>query len=815
MLVYKQKQADVPLENAEKLGKDLGVSSRTARLLLLRGIADGIEAEEFLHPGEGQLCDPFAFADMKKAVERVEKAIEQKERICIFGDYDADGVCATAILMLYLRSRGADVMYLIPSRHDEGYGMNMGTADQLLAAGVKLVITVDNGIKAVNELARCYEYGIEAVVTDHHIPGDTLPRCEACICSGTDAGYPNKNICGAGLAFKLVEAMGGRKRAMRYISLAGIATVADIVPLFGENRVLAALALRAVETRNCPGGLSALLEAAGAGRKPDSSTFGFVIGPRLNAAGRIEDATLAVNLLIEEEPKKMRAAAEKLNALNEQRRFEEAEIYNEACTMLDAGDLSSKRSIVLYNPAWNPGVVGIAAGRIAERYYRPTLLLTNGGDAVTGSARSIPGVNIHDALRFCERYFMRWGGHAFAAGVTLEEGNIGAFREAFDAYIRENVPEDAFIPVESYDDDTEFTGVTMRLAREIEEFAPFGEGNKRVLLRTDHVRVSSMQSIGQGKHLRLTLKKDGQYMNAVYFGAGDRFDEINAMGACDVLYTPGINDYNGEALQLGLRALRAAPPADAGAYLSKNDDKFADALSANILYNSTCADFSFIRTQADETIAARARGKVSGLLVLCFTKPGAARFLKLAEREGLYARMDISFSSCRGGTCAYNAAVLAPVLNKMDISRYETVVVYDTPLGMGERLCALAPNAAVFCGEPVAGDADELARELQTDRAALGGIYRALMRTKNGFYNRACMTDALIGASSRSKREVQIAARVFEELGFIRTAEDGVKPVENAPARKLEESNTFRAINAVAETNEHYMRLYKEANYGS
>ncbi len=815
MLLFEKRRAMPPPEEAESLAKDLGISARAAQLLMARGLVDGVEAEEFLHPDEGQLLDPFAFADMQKAVARIEKAIGNHERICVFGDYDADGVCATAILMLYLRERGADVMYMIPSRHDEGYGMNMNTAEQLSAAGVTLVITVDNGVKAVDELARCYALGIEAIVTDHHIAGDTLPRCEALLCTGADKGYPNPYICGAGLAFKLVEALGGRKNAMRYISLAGIATVADIVPLFGENRVFAALAMEAVAKKRCPKGLVALLEAAG--KYPDnitSYTFGFVIGPRLNAAGRIEDASLAVDLLIGEDAAQTRAAAQRLNTLNEQRRQEEAEIYASASAMLDADDLCSKRSIVLYDPTWNPGVVGIAAGRVAEKYYKPTVLLTGQGGAVAGSARSIPGVNIHDALKACEGYFTRFGGHAFAAGVTLTEDNIAPFRESFDAYIKANVPEEAFISRASYDDEAQFTGVTMRLAREIDAFSPFGEGNEQVVLRTDGISVKGVRTMGDGKHLLLTLQKASQYINAVYFFAGERFGEINAMDACDALYTPEINNFNGESLRLVVRALRAAPPGDIPSYLARNADKFADALSKNILYNSICANLPVKRAD-DEMIAARARAKVSGLLALCFTKPGAGRFLSFAKEEGLYGRMDISFFSCVGGASAFNAAVMAPVLDEMDISRYETVVVYDTPLGMCERLRALAPRAEILFVEPVAGDADELAAALQVERAALGDMYRALMRTKGSFYNRACMLEALCNEAKCCAREAELALRIFEELGFVEISGEGARLVTDAPARNLEESAAFLAANAILEINDQHTRCFKEAIYGS
>ncbi len=815
MLVFERRGAKQPQDEAEKLGRDLGVSVRTAQLLIARGLIDGVEAEEFLHPNEGQLHDPFAFADMKKAVARIERAIGRGERICIFGDYDADGVCATAILMLYLRSRNADVFYMIPSRHDEGYGMNAATPAQLAAAGAKLVITVDNGVKAIDELAQCYKLGIEAIVTDHHIPGGRLPRCEALLVTGVDGGYPNPYLCGAGLAFKLVAAMGGQKEAMRYVSLAGVATVTDIVPLLGENRVLVSLALEAVEQGCCPAGLCALLESAlKSPGKVSERTFGFVIGPRLNAAGRMEDAALAVDLLIEEDPKNMREAAQRLNELNDLRREEEQEIYRAASAMLDADDLCAKRSIVLYDPKWNPGVVGVAAGRIAERYYKPTLLLTGVGEAVAGSARSIPGVNIHNALSACEKYFTRFGGHAFAAGVTLPEENIAPFCAAIDAYIRENVPEDAFIPRASYDDEAEFTGVTMRLARELETFAPFGEGNPQALLRTDGVAIKSIRTMGEGKHLMLTLHKAGQYMNAAYFYAGERFTEINAMDACDLIYAPAVNDYNGESLRLEVRALRAAPPADIRAYLARGAEKFADAFAKNLLYNNSCVDFPFRRADSVEPLVRRAFERVSGLAVMCFTRPGAERFLTLARKEGLYARMDVCFHAPPGGASAYNAAVLAPVLDALDISRYEELVVFDTPFGFAEKLRELAPRARFTALAPIAGDADELAAALGVDRGALSALYRALARTQGRFYNRAAMIEALCGAAGVGAREAAFALRVFEELGFVVIDEAGARLMRGAPARPLAQSALFCAANRLTDVNDQYMRLYKEADHG-
>ena len=817
MLLFERRGVLPPLKDAEKLGHDLGITPRAAQLMLARGVEDGIEAEEFIHPLEAHMCDPFAFADMQRAVERIERAISKKERICIFGDYDADGVCATAILLMYLRSRGADVCYIIPSRHEEGYGMTANTPEQLHEAGAKLIITVDNGVKAVDELERCYALGMEAIVTDHHIPGETLPRVEALICCGADGGYPNADICGAGLAFKLVEAMAGRKCAMRYITLAGIATVADIVPLFGENRVFVKLALNEVNARRCPVGISALMEAAGGfPKKVTERTFGFTVAPRLNAAGRIEEATLSVELLVSEDRESAMAAAQRLNDLNDTRRAEEAEIFESACATLDSSDLCASRSIVLYDPSWNPGIVGIAAGRVAEKYYRPTVLLGGEGEIVKGSARSVPGVNIHDAMRASEELFLRFGGHAFAAGVTMKAENIDAFREKLDLYIRNNVAEEAFIPRETYDDDTEFTGVTTRLARDIELFAPFGEGNAQVKLRTDNVRIRKLVTMSDGKHLRFTLQRGDDFASGIYFYAGERFSQINAMESCDILYTPYVNEFNGrESLELNIQALRAAPVQDIGQYVTRSASKFADALSENIMYNSICAFSAFERADAEAETVKAARAGISGLAVFCFTRAGAERFLEFARREDLYSRMDIGFGACRGGALAYNAAVLAPVIANMDLSRYRTLVVFDTPLGMLGALHEAAPSAKIICARPVAGDADELADALVIGREELGTIYRALSRTEGVFYNRAVMEETICDALGIQRMTAAAAVGIFEELEFVFADGRGVRFNPDAPPKQLAQSRIFQSLNSVAEVNDIYIRSYEEAYHGS
>lgn len=807
-------------EQVRELAQELSASPRVAELLTARGITDAEEAFAFLHPSVSGLEDPFLLKDMDKAAACIMAAVENKERIIVFGDYDADGVCATAIMLGCLKELGADTGCMIPSRHEDGYGMTMRSVEQLKKMGAGLIITVDNGIKSAEEIARCYELGMRVIVTDHHIPGDSLPRCEALVLCNNADEYPNRHICGAGLAQKLAEALIGREKAIKYIPFAGIATVADIVPLTGENRVFAALAVKAVREGRCQEGIKAICAVSQTKLADmDAAGFGFRIAPRLNAASRIEEAGIAVSLLMETDAEKAASLAKKLDELNQKRKAEEGAIFSSACDMLKDVDLTDRRCIVLHGESWNAGVIGIAAARIAERFYRPTVLLS-GKDTATGSCRSISGVNIHSALSSCGRFFSRFGGHAYAAGLTMNASDIDEFREALDSYLWQNEPEEVFIPSAQYDFDMELGGITKAFAEELSLLEPFGAGNPQPVILTKGVRLANLERMGsEGKHLRCHVTRDEQYVNSVYFNAGGEFRNILDMDRCDVAYTPNINSFMGRSeLQLNIKSLRSAEPVEVDAWIERQKGKFVDAICKNVLYNSSRAAEGLIFADAEQTLAKWLDKSAMGTLALCFTAEGAKRLCSWLIKEKAWNRMDVSFFSCAQSICAYNAAVLAPSIKELDISRYKRILIFDAAPSAGilREIEAMAKPAELVAARPNADGLyrfDKLMEGLPSSRESLIEYYKALRGTIGRFYNISALSDALAAASKQPRCFCALAADIFFELGFVVKAEGGLRVVADPPKRRLEESRTFFALSSLREMNDMYLQLYKEANH--
>ncbi|MDO5111499.1 MAG: single-stranded-DNA-specific exonuclease RecJ [Clostridia bacterium] len=773
-----------------------GISPLLAALLARRGAADAAAMRAFLEPDIASLFDPFLFSGMEAAVSRIRAAIEGRERICVYGDYDVDGVCAVSMLLLCLRKLGADACYHIPSRHNEGYGMNLGAVEALAAQGVKLIVTVDNGVKAHEEAARCYELGMELVITDHHISGETLPRCEAALCHTLPGeAYPNRDICGAGTAFKLVQALCGFDEARRYFPLAGLATVADVVPLLGENRVIVAEALRMLNAGDAPTGLLALGREVNKEGKFSAYHFAFGFAPRLNAAGRIADASLCVELLCCAEEAEAARMAATLSHLNAERQSEELAICAEAYAVLNAADLTERHAIVLKGD-WNSGVIGIAASRIAEKYYRPAILFSQKDGVLTGSARSIKGVHIYAALLQCAGLFIRFGGHAAAAGVTMDEANYDAFCARFEEAVRFVAPDEAlFVPRRTYELEAPLEDVDMGFAEDIERLAPFGEGNPRPLLRIRDAHLRGLKRMGDGSHLRGTLTANTATRPCTLFNMGDAWETLLAMDRCDLLCAPAVNVWNGtRSLQIQLKAVRASCPGDTDAYIDAHAPKFVDAISRNIRYNTIRDDLALEKVAPDEWLCG-ALTHAQGTLILCFTASGAKRLL---QSRDVYACMDVTFFKEPKQACAYNAAVLAPVLDEMEPWRYRRVLVYDTPVlpGVAKRLRELLPDAQIMTGEAHAADTEEIVEALRMDRARMALLYRALRQADRQFYNREELADYLCRKTDLARPLCALGVDIMLELGFAH-AHNGIVFVPDAPSRPLEESAIYRALQAL------------------
>jgi single-stranded-DNA-specific exonuclease len=550
------------------LARTAGVSAVIARLLICRGLDDPLIVRNFLDPKLSQLRDPSELPGVAAAAERIGRAIAAGERITVYGDYDVDGITGTSLLVQCLRLLGAEVGYYVPHRIDEGYGLNDDALGTLAGQGTKLVVTVDCGIASLSQAQTARRLGLDLVVTDHHEFAQALPEAAAIVhprLPGT--AYPFAGLSGAGVAFKLAwalcqQASGAKKvgEAMRNyllsaVGLAALGTVADMVPLVDENRVLVQHGLAALKQRSGLG-LTALMRLAELGRKPalDSEDVAFSLAPRLNAAGRLGQALLAVELLITGSAERAQALAEYLNELNGSRQSLERSIYLAANKLAkEEHDVEGDAAFVLAQRGWHPGVVGIVAGRLADKYQRPVVLVALdelGVKPGIGSARSVAGFNLHEALTNCSQHLLSHGGHAAAAGLKIEESRVDDFRSEFCERAAE-----ALTPAQAWragaelsiDAEVSFGELTLATLNQIERLAPFGQHNPRPLLCASDVTLAApVQRIGGGRHLALRLRQHGVVLRAVAFGVGDRADELDKVsGPLAVAFRPVVNDFNG------------------------------------------------------------------------------------------------------------------------------------------------------------------------------------------------------------------------------------------------------------------------------
>ena len=534
------------------------------RLLVARGIASAEEASRFLNPDARSLHDPFLLSDMDEATGMIRAAVKSGDPICVYGDYDVDGVCASAIMRLYLESLGANVRVYLPSRHTEGYGLNEPAVREI-ASTSKLMVTVDCGVTSVELVALAKSLGLKVIVTDHHRPAEALPDCP--VVNPLLNDYPFPHLCGAGVAWKLVWALSG-KIPTDLIDIAALATVADVVPLTGENRAIVAMGLEAVN-RHPRTGIAALIEAAGLSGKPVTSTaVAFQLAPRLNAGGRLDTALKPLELVATADPKRAAILAEELNAENTRRKAVEQQILREAEEQLRGFDFIRHRAIILCGKDWNPGVIGLAASRLVEQYHYPVVMLSDQGDKLTGSCRSIEGVDIHAALTGCADTLLRFGGHKQAAGLTLAPDRLHDFIDAMDRWLHDNILPEVYVPALPYDTELDLEAVTPALVAALEGLQPTGFGNPAPVFRAA-AEVVEARSVGaEGAHLRLTLAQGGHRVAGIFFREGRRAAELQGDCPVDALFVPKLNTYLGRtSAQLEVRALTNA---DANARIASN-----------------------------------------------------------------------------------------------------------------------------------------------------------------------------------------------------------------------------------------------------
>lgn len=517
-----------------QLAKEINVSDPIAKILVHRGINTYDKAKEFFRPQLSLLHDPFLMDGMELAVSRITRALADRERFLIFGDYDVDGTNSAAMLYLYFTSLGVEAIFHIPDRVKEGYGISTTGIDRGKEFGATLLISIDCGITAVEQVEYARSQGMDVIICDHHEPGETIPNAFAVLDPlKPNCPYPFKYLCGCGVGFKLMQAMARRRNeeetVFQYLDFATLATTADIVPLVGENRILTKLGLEQINTHPRPG-LKALIESSAT--HPGKITTGqivFVLAPRINAVGRMGDATRAVRLLTSDDPSEASAMAQVLEEENRNRRKIDEDTFQEAQDLVEnliqaAGD----PAIVLHQAQWHPGVIGIVASRLVEKYYRPTIMMTTVDGIAKGSARSIVGFDIHRALKRVEDRLIQFGGHKYAAGLAVELDRIDEFRKAFNEVVTELMSEEVRTPELRIDAEISLGELTPRFLKILKEFAPYGPGNMRPIFLTRGVELVGLPKIVGKDHLRFRVRHNSNVLDAIGFGLGSMIEQVRA-----------------------------------------------------------------------------------------------------------------------------------------------------------------------------------------------------------------------------------------------------------------------------------------------
>jgi single-stranded-DNA-specific exonuclease len=537
-----------PHRQASSLAREFGLSEITASVLVRRGYGDPEEARAFLL-GEQPLHDPALLGDMSEAVERIRAAIAAGKRICVHGDYDVDGICATVLAVLVLRELGAEVEWHLPSRFDEGYGVSGQTLERLAEEGCGLVLTVDCGITAVDEVRRARGLGLDVIVTDHHRPPDELPECP--IVATRPSDYPFPELCGTGVVYKLGQALlGPESEALRrHLDLVALATIADVVPLVGENRSLAIAGLRTLARTQKPG-LQALMKVARVDpAMVDAGQVGFRLAPRINAAGRLGHPRAALELLLTEERDEARRLADRLEELNRDRQAVEDKILRAAIAQVEEWPEAKRRrrAYVVSGEDWHEGVIGIVASRLVERYNRPVVLIAGTDGLWKGSGRSIPSFDLHAALGACSEFLERFGGHRAAAGLSIIPERVEAFADAFATQAEGLLTPEDLVPGTTVDAVLPRNAkLTLALCQELRKLAPFGLGNPDVTLLAAGCELGDLATVGEGKHLKFRLQRNGHDAGgAIAFGQGTKLDRYRRQGRYDVAFRLQENHWNG------------------------------------------------------------------------------------------------------------------------------------------------------------------------------------------------------------------------------------------------------------------------------
>ena len=543
-------------DKVNELSKDYNLCKILANILVNRNIEN---IDKFLNPTRHDFHDPFLMPDMEKAIQRLIKAIEDKQKIMIFGDYDADGITSITVLKKFLNERGMEVGTYIPNRLNEGYGLNKEAIKKIFDQGYTLMITVDCGISGIEEIDYANSLGIETIITDHHEPAESLPNAYAVIdAKRKDNKYPFNQLAGVGVVFKVIQALSiklglDEKEYLKYLDIVCVGTISDIVPLVDENRVIAKLGLKLVEvTRNI--GLRILIQSIGF-KEINSTAISFGVAPRINACGRMGHQQEALDLFLCDDINKAKEIATRLNAFNQERQAKEKAICKQVVEQIEAGE-KDKTCIILGHEDWHHGIIGIVSSKVTEMYFKPSILICFEGDEGKGSGRSIPGFDLHEALMKCSDTIEKFGGHSMAIGITVKKDKFEDFKQEFEEYAKScNISE--IVPVVQIDEEVNLKDICVEDVRSLKLLEPFGEANKMPIFLFKNLKINSIRALSEGKHLKLNLKSDSYMIDAIGFNMGELSNQYLLDDKVDVVGSLDINSFNGnENMQITIKDIR-------------------------------------------------------------------------------------------------------------------------------------------------------------------------------------------------------------------------------------------------------------------
>jgi single-stranded-DNA-specific exonuclease len=551
------------LSQVKDLQHSIGVDEHIAQLLVKRGVTTFEDAKRFFRPALDQLHDPFLMKGMAEACLCILQKREERKPIMVYGDYDVDGTTSVALMSTYLKSLDLEVLSYIPDRYEEGYGVSYKGIDCAKANGIDLIIALDCGIKAVDKVSYAKSLGIDFIICDHHRPGDVVPQAMAVLDpKQQDCTYPYDELCGCGVGFKLVQALQSKlgqpqKDIYKYLDLVATAIGSDIVPITGENRILAHFGLKLINAKKRPA-FKGILDNV---KKKELTITDvvFMIGPRINAAGRMKHGLLATELLCETDVEKVEALAKDIEAYNASRKETDRSITEEALQLIKDQNEEDRYTTVVYQPHWHKGVIGIVASRLTETYYRPTLVFTKSGQKLAASARSVSGFDVYDALEGASEFIEQFGGHKYAAGLSLEESNFEKFKAKFEDVVKSTIAPELLTPVLTYDTEIQFEDITPKFIRILKQFAPFGPRNMKPTFVSRTIKTTGfVKALGEEEaHLKANLVQNGKVVSAIGFGLGEKIELMQGETSFDIIYTIEENEWNGNvSLQLNLKDLQ-------------------------------------------------------------------------------------------------------------------------------------------------------------------------------------------------------------------------------------------------------------------